>query len=92
MDKNIARWEKIALLLEQAVDEDEAVDEDKDQESVHIPLEGHEQQMSAGVESESEQQEAVDEPCEEKVLGELVTGVVEEMICPNDGDVEFVPS
>ena len=91
LDKSIARWEKIALLLEQAVDEDEAVDEDKDQESVHIPLEGHEQQMSAGVESESEQQEVVVEPCEEKVLadeGELVIGMVEEMICPDDGNVD----
>ena len=43
LEKSIARWEKIALLLEQAVDEDEVVDEDKDQEVVHIPLEGHEQ-------------------------------------------------
>ena len=40
--------------------------------------------MNAGVESESEQQKVVVEPCEEKVLadeGELVTGMVEEMIC-----------
>ena len=66
LDKSIAKWERIALLLEQATDEDEAVDEDKDQEVVHIPLEGHGQQMNAGVESESEseQQEVVFEPCE----------------------------
>ena len=30
LDKSIAKWERIALLLEQAADEDEAVDEDKD--------------------------------------------------------------
>ena len=88
LDKSIARWEKIALLSEQAVDEDEVVDEDKDQEAVHIPLEGHKQQMNDGVESESEQQEVVDEPCKEKVLGELVTGVVVEMICLDGGDVD----
>lgn len=38
---SIAKWGKIALLLEQVVDEDE--DEITDQEAVHIPLEGHEQ-------------------------------------------------
>lgn len=94
LDKSIAKWERIALLLEQAANEDEAIDEDKEQEVVHIPLEGHGQQMNAGVESESEseQQEVVVESCEEKVLadeGELVTGMVEEMICPNDGNVDI---
>ena len=70
LDKSIARWEKIALLLEQAADEDDVIDEDKDQEAVHIPLEGYGQQMNAGVESESEseQQEVVVEPCEKKFL------------------------
>ena len=78
LDKSIGKWERITLLLEQAVDEDEVVDEDKDQEVVHIPLEGHGQQMNVGVESESEskQQEVVVEPCKEKVItdeGELIT-------------------
>ena len=47
--------------------------------------------MNVGVDSESEQQEVVVEPCEEKVLadeGELVTGVVADNICPDDGDVD----
>ncbi len=38
LDKSIAKWERIALLLEQAVDEDEVVDEEKDQEVVHISI------------------------------------------------------
>ena len=46
--------------------------------------------MNAGVESESEQQEVVDEPCEEKVLGELVIVVVKEMIFLDDGDAEKI--
>ena len=41
LDKSIAKWERIALLLEKVTDEDEVFDEDKDQEVVHIPLEGH---------------------------------------------------
>ena len=41
LDKSIEKWERIAFLLKQAVDEDEVVDEEKDQEVVHIPLEGH---------------------------------------------------
>ena len=93
LDKSIEKWERIALLLEQAIDEDEVVDEDKDQEVVHIPLEGHGHQMNVGVESESEQQEVVVEPCEEKVIvdeGELVTGMVEVMIFPKDGDVDKI--
>ena len=82
MDKSIAKWERIALLLEQVEDEDNFIDEGIDQEAVHIPLEGHGQQMNASVESESESehQEVVVEPCEEKVFaneGELVTGMAE---------------
>ena len=79
------------MLLEQAEDEDDVIDEGIDQEVVHILLEGHEHEMNASVESKSEQQEVVVEPCQEKVLaneGELVIGMVEEMIFPDDGDMD----
>ena len=39
LDKSIAKWERIALLLEQAIDEDEITNEEKDHKEVHIPLE-----------------------------------------------------
>ena len=41
LDKSIPKWERISLLLKQAENEDEIFYEDKDQEVVHIPLEGH---------------------------------------------------
>ena len=66
-------------------------DEELDQEEENNPLEGHRQQVNVGVETQSEQHEVVFEPCEEKVLadeGELVTSVVAENICPDDGDVD----
>ena len=47
--------------------------------------------MNASVESQSEKQEVIVEPCEEKVRvdeGELVIGMVEEIIFLDDRDVD----
>ena len=64
---------------------------DDEQAEVYILFEGQEQQVNAGVETESEQQKVVVEPCEEKVLadeGEMVTGMVEEIIFLDDGYID----
>lgn len=41
LDKSIAIWERIALLLEKVADEENIINEGIDQEAEHIPLEGH---------------------------------------------------